>query len=218
MSNRSKARDLAREHLNSGDATGWFEILYARADGNADVIPWADLVPNPNLVAWAERERLRSDGHRALVVGCGLGDDAEYLAGLGFETIAFDIAPTAIDWCRRRFPESPAAYRVADLFRMPGEWRTAFDLVVEAYTLQSLPVEMHGQALSCLASTVRPGGRLLVICRGRDAEDERGKIPWPLSRADLAPLTDLGLEEVSFEDYVDDEHLPVRRLRVVYRA
>ena len=218
MSNRAKARDLAKEHLDRGDAIGWFEALYVRADGNADVIPWADLAPNPNLVAWAERERLHGDGRRALVVGCGLGDDAEYLVGLGFETTAFDVAPTAVDWCRRRFPESPVAYRVADLFRMPGEWRAAFDLVIEAYTLQSLPVETHAEALSCLASTVRPDGRLFVICRGRDAEDERGQIPWPLSRADLAPLINLGLEEVSFEDYVDDEDPPVHRFRVVYRA
>ena len=109
----------------------------------------------------SEREALAGDGRRALVVGCGLGDEAEFLASLPFDVVAFDIAPTAVEWCRRRFGDSGVDYRVTDLFDMPDEWRGAFDLVVEIYTLQSLPSDVQPEAMACIAGTVRPGGRLL---------------------------------------------------------
>ncbi len=222
---RAKARELARRHLERGDAIGWFERLYVEADGDADVVPWADLAPNPNLVSWCERESLRGDGptvgdapRQALVIGCGLGDDAEYLAGLGFAVVAFDVAPTAIDWCRHRFDRSRVDYRAADLFDPPPGWRQAFDFVAEGYTLQVLPPRLHAEAMRRMVDTIRPGGTLLVITRGRDADGDPGLMPWPLSRDDLQQFVDLGLEEMSFEDYVDDEDPPVRRFRVAYRA
>ncbi|MDZ7952448.1 hypothetical protein [Nostoc sp. DedQUE09] len=37
-----------------------------------------------------------ASGQKALVIGCGLGDDAEALAHLGFEVTTFDISPTAM--------------------------------------------------------------------------------------------------------------------------
>ena len=37
-------------------------------------------------------------------------------------------------------------------------------------------------------------------------------MPWPLTAREVRALFD-GLELVSFEDYVDDEDPPVRRLR-----
>jgi len=42
------------------------------------------------------RRRRRRAARRALVVGSGLGDDAEHVASLGFDTLAFDVSPTAI--------------------------------------------------------------------------------------------------------------------------
>ena len=37
-----------------------------------------------------------------------VGDDAEYLASRMARVTAFDVSPTSIDWCRKRFPvEAP---------------------------------------------------------------------------------------------------------------
>ena len=49
---------------------------------------------NPNLSEWTDFRKVKAHGKRALVVGCGLGDDAEYLAEQGFSVTAFDISPT----------------------------------------------------------------------------------------------------------------------------
>jgi hypothetical protein len=41
-------------------------------------------------------------------------------------------------------------------------------------------------------------------------------MPWPLTREELGGFVRAGLEELSFEDFVDDETPPVRRFRAVY--
>jgi SAM-dependent methyltransferase len=214
---RARGQRLARESLARGDTTGWFETLYAQAQGDPRAIQWAAMAVNPNLAAWLERTGLRGEGKWALVVGCGLGDDAETLARLGFAVEAFDVAPTAIDWCHARFPASPVHYVVADLLAAPANWLQAFDFVLEAYTLQVLPADVRPRAVEHIADSVAPGGTLLVICRGRDPEDAAGAMPWPLTRGDLDLFRAAELREICFEDYVERDESPTRRFRVEYR-
>jgi len=214
---RARARDIAQRHLASGDALGWFEALYARAAGNASIIPWADLMPNPNVIQWLDQHQVAGAGRKALKIGCGLGDDAEELARRGFSTTAFDISASAIAWCRRRYPGSPVAYVVEDLFRAPSEWQGTFDFVLESYTLQVLPPSLRRAAISYIAAFVASHGTLLVVSRGRESDEPQGDMPWPLTKEELTDFLRLGLKQVSFEDYLDDEEPPVRRFRVVYR-
>lgn len=215
--NRTQARQLANEAVNQGRPLDWFETLYAQADGDATAIPWADLSMNPNLAEWLERKQIDATNRKALVVGCGLGDDAEALSSLGFQVTAFDISHTCIDWCLRRFPNSAVNYQVADLFRPPEAWCRAFDFVVESYTIQALPPDLQRNAIERIADFVANDGTLLVIARGRDPSDHPGELPWPLLRTELGEFTKLGLAEVRFEDYVEAEEPPVRRFRVEYK-
>jgi SAM-dependent methyltransferase len=214
---RRNAGNLARVSLAAGDPTGWFEKLYTQADGDTGAISWADLAPNPNLLAWLDRERVAGNGRRALKIGCGLGDDAEELSRRGFLVTAFDVSHTAIDWCRARFPTSTVRYVVHDLLAARPEWDRSFDFVLESYTLQVLPSEVRAAAIPNVARYVAPGGELVVIARGRGPHDPPGTMPWPLVRDELAGFTRAGLEEVDFEDFLDAETPPVRRFRVHYR-
>jgi len=211
---RQFARKLAKEFIEKGDATGWFEALYAR--GDTKIIPWADQKVNPNLEEWLVQKKIQGNGRKALKVGCGLGDDAERLAGLGFEVTAFDISPAAIGWCKRRFPGSKVRYLVHDLFHSPPDWKGVFDFVLESYTLQVLLPDLREPAIQCISSFVAPGGSLLVIARGRKPEEPKGEMPWPLIREELEGFKAQGLKEVSFEEYLDKEDPPVRRFRAEY--
>jgi SAM-dependent methyltransferase len=215
---REAVHRLAYASYKKGDYVAWFDALYAEAAGDAALIPWADLKANPNLTDWLDRERVAGDGRGALVVGCGLGDDAAELSRRGFAVTAFDVSEKAVGWARKRFADQKVDFQVADLFQLPASMKNAFDFVFEAYTIQALPHSVRRAAIDAVADTVRTGGQLLVICRGRDDADDPGNMPWPLTRAEIDWFVARGLGIEKFEDYRDlsrDE--PVRRFRVVFR-
>jgi SAM-dependent methyltransferase len=214
---RHRAQQLAAEFLARADAKGWFEALYAEAGSNYAAVPWADLTPNPNLVGWSTKQNLVGAGKTALTIGCGYGDDAEFLAEIGFQVIAFDISPTAIAACKQRFPNTQVSYQVADLLNPPERWMQHYDFVLESYTLQVLPLESRAVAIEKISRFVAPSGELLVIARGREATDPPGAMPYPLTKPDLEQFEKYGLRCSSFEDYWDNETPPVRRFRVLYQ-
>src|SRR5256885_5638326 len=96
------ARRLSARALAAGEATAWFEPLYASAAEGTATVPWDRDYPNPMLVGWADAAELDGAGRAALVVGCGYGRDAEYLATRGFAVTAFDVSASAIEGARRR--------------------------------------------------------------------------------------------------------------------
>ena len=194
-----------------------YDATYQAAARDADKVPWAEGRPKPLLADWLGAADIRGDGRRALVVGSGLGDDAEALAARGFTVTAFDLSPTAIAWTHERFPDSAVSYHVADLFDLPADWQGAFDLVVEIYTFQSLPPTIRPEAMDRVAALVAPGGELLVICRGREEHEPAPGPPYPLSRAELRRLEAGGLVGREAVDRLDDETPPVRRFRLLYR-
>jgi SAM-dependent methyltransferase len=213
---RCHARRIAADSIARGDATGWFETLYAAAEQGTTTVPWADFAPYPRLVSALAG---LPGGGRAVVVGCGLGDDAEHVASLGFATAAFDVSPTAIAAARRRFPRSTVDYVTADLLSPPRTWAGAFDLVVEVFTLQVLTGAARRAAVARLAGLVAPGGRLLVIAGARDEHEDPGELPWPLTRAEIESFHEYGLAEQSIVDFIDDEDRgPVRRWRAWFAA
>lgn len=219
---RARARQLAAEAVAQGDATGWFEKLYGEAEAGIGVVPWADGEVNPHLVKWAAGRPgggRPGAGRRALVVGCGFGYDAEFLAQLGFAVTAFDVAPSAIAAARRAYPDSPVTYVTADLLDLPGSWTGAFDLVVEIYTVQPLYGPVRAQALAALHVPVAPGGTLLVISRATNEEDperDPAMMPWPLTRRELE-MAGGPLRVHTIEQFFDDEDPPKLRWIAEFR-
>ncbi len=201
--------------MSTGDRTAeFFESFYAGAGDDYAQIPWARLSPSPALVDWLDAEP-PAVGAPALVVACGLGDDAEELARRGCVVDAFDVSPTAIDGARGRFPDSRVAYRVADLFALPPVWRDRFDLLVEVQTIQSLPPDAHRAAVAAIAACLAPGGRMFVRSAVRGEDEPAPARPWPLKRSELRWFEDEGLE-LSARLGPDDDpfvHLEYRRPR-----
>lgn len=177
--------------------------MYAAAGDDLAALPWASLKPFPLLVEWLDGAGAGVSG-KALVIGTGLGDDAEELARRGFEVTAFDISPAAISRARERFPASAVDYRVADVLDLPAEWRGRFDLVVEIRTLQSLPIGDRAAAAAAIAGTVAPGGLLWLFALGRDTHQAGETRPWPVTTEELSVLEAAGLEwETHREDLFD---------------
>ena len=213
---REKVKKLATEALNNSQPSGWFEILYQEANGDSAQVPWAKLTPHPYFQDWLENYPPEAEGNSALIIGCGLGDDAEALAAKGFQVTAFDISPTAIDWCRERFPESVVNYLVADLFELPREWDLAFDFVLECRNIQALPLNVRSQAIAGVAKLVAPGGTLLIITRIRDNNSETDGLPWPLSEVELAQFQELGFQEIRRDLFGNNDINTVTEVRIQY--
>lgn len=216
MADPKRIQQLARQSYDRGDPTGWFDDVYIEAGGQPADVPWASLRPNPFLSKWLNEQPPVPPGTSALVIGAGLGDDAELLSSAGFDVTAFDISATATKWARSRFPDTSVQYYTADLLEPPAEWVNRFDLVYESCTLQALPWNLRARAIVQIADFVAEGGTLLVTTFGRDADEEAGQLPWPLTREEVAAFRIAGLVEVSFRDERDPE-TGVRWFIVDYR-
>jgi SAM-dependent methyltransferase len=216
MSPHSDTDRLAAASLAAGDPTGWFEKLYEQAQAGAAEVPWDRPEPTPLLVRWARETGLAGAGRRAMVVGCGPGRDAEFVAGLGFSTTAFDISATAVRMARDRHPGSPVDYRVADLLAAPPAWAGAFDLVVECNTVQALPRSVRDRATAAVAGFVAPGGTLLVVAAKATAWGADGP-PWPLTRAEVSSFAAGGMREVSVTEFAAPDDPLVERWQAVFR-
>ncbi len=213
---RERTKQLAAESIERGDATGWFETLYAEANGNNENIPWADLEPNKFLVEFAKLTNLQGNSRSALVVGCGLGGDAKFLEDSGFNVTAFDISATAIEWAKKLHADTKINFYAADLFNSPETWNNTFDFVLEIYTIQPLPLEIRPKVIDEIAKFVKIGGKLLVVTRGRENDEEPLELPWALSKNDLSRFAENGLRENKFIEMLGDEEIPVRRFTVEY--
>lgn len=215
------AMRLAHESIAAGDPTGWFERLYAAAAAGQTGVPWDRHAPSPLLVRWATERGLGGSRVRpplpALVVGCGLGDDAEFIANLGYRTVAFDISASAIRAARERFPESEVAYCVADLMAAPRDWSLAFDLVVESMTLQALPESSRPAAIGGLGPLVASGGTLIVFARGREPESADDGPPWSLTRAEIDSIGSGELAAVRVDEIRDSSSTAAWRWRAEFR-
>lgn len=201
----------------------WFDAAYRAAGAQIANVPWAVGRAEPALVAWLNSEahgRVRP-GSRAVAVGCGLGDNVAELLNRGYDAIGFDVAPGAIEWARRRFPALANAFSVADLLNTPTRFRHRFELVVEAFTVQSVEPAQRAQAAAAVASLCGPRGVVVVIASGRDEAvglDQLHGPPWPLTCAELAELFEgAGLKPIrAIDDFVDDSCRACRLLRCAY--
>lgn len=193
---------LVDEHLAAGRPTGWFEPLYRGARRDAGVVPWAHQTPHPYLVDWLDEPVTMLPGSRAVVVGCGLGDDAAELDRRGYRTVAFDVAPTAVQWAKRRFRRSDVDWKVADLLEPPASLVEAFDLVVEVHTVPSLPGVVRDAAMHAVASLASPGGVVVSITLMSSDAEAAGAAdgpPWAQAPSELAAYRAGGLERIALE-------------------
>ena len=191
-----RADRLAAQAIAAGEPTAWFDRLYAEGVRGDVLMPWNRQQPHPNLV-----EHLQGrcgHGRSGLVVGCGLGVDAGFLAGLGFATTGFDVSETAIAVARERHPGID--FRAADLFDLPKEWLQAFDFIVEIFTVQALPESVRAEASAAVASLLAPDGTLFVVAMSREEGTVADGPPWPLTRSQVDGFAVDGVKAVSVEE------------------
>lgn len=195
----------------------FFESVYENADhDDLSAIPWATLAPNVYLEKHLNVEGTVV-GKKALVIGCGLGDDALILEKHGYEVEAIDISPSAIALAKKRHPQSKINFHVGDIYNMPESSIGKYDFVYEGLTIQSLPPEDREKLVGIIVSLVATGGELLVYAHTQDDADSYGGPPWPLYDDEFKLFEKEGLEKVYAEK--EDESKPIAPYQccVLYR-
>ena len=218
---RSTADELQNQFAEDGDSPfAWFDALYARAEGARGFIPWSEAAPRFKLIEWLKEQDATGNGLaglRAVDVGCGLGDNARCLKAAGLDVLGFDISSHAVEWAARNFGDLGIRFEVADILHLPTKWHGRFDIVHETYNLQAMPTEYVEPAIHAIASLVAPGGRLLVMTRGRLDHEEVLRPPRPLTLDQLKGFERAGLCQVKLEEFFSEGENPIRHYLAEYK-
>lgn len=194
-------------------ASAWFNDLYEKHKENHDNIPWARQAVNPLLDSYLSDEENRHEG-KALVIGCGLGDDAHALEIAGYEVLAIDVSQVALELAQKRSEGSNIVYKKQDIFDMPDNYKGCFDFVFEALTIQSLPVVFREKMIHAISETLAPKGRLLLVAHQKEKGFDGP--PWPLTQEEVDLFKKEGLKELSFELHSEESRSSLKKFRVLY--
>ncbi|MBN2815946.1 MAG: methyltransferase domain-containing protein [Campylobacterales bacterium] len=195
-------------------ATEWFDELYKKHKNSHENIPWARKAVNPLLQTYLDDTSHTHKG-RALVVGCGLGDDAHALEVAGYNVVAIDVSEAALEIARERSVGSTIIYEKQDIFDMPEKYNGYFDFVFEALTIQSLPVKFREKMIEAVADTLAQDGKLLLVAHKKSREFEGP--PWPLTKEEVDLFKNHGLKELSFEVHTQESQVSNSHFRVLYQ-
>ena len=154
-----------------------FDAVYrgnSIAEGT-QVIPWDVGGPQPRVVELAEAGEI---GGKVLDAGCGLGDNALFLASRGFDVTGVDGAPTAIAKAAEKAKERglDAEFVVADATKLEG-FENRFDTVLDSALYHVFDDNQKRAYVRALGRACRPGATLHLFCA--DAATSGLPIPHP---------------------------------------
>ena len=156
-----------------------FDALY-RGESPAEGVPamsappWDTKAPKENVVGWQAAGLIRGE---VLDIGCGLGDNAVYLAQQGHSVTGLDISPTALITAERRASDAGVDIRfaVADATKLDGH-TDAFDTVIDSGMYHCLDDDGKRSYAAAVHRATRPGATLLLSCfSDANAPDDE----WP---------------------------------------
>lgn len=184
----------------------WFEEVYTHMKNSDLIAPWCSNEANEHLINYFQNSDENITNKKALCVGCGIGDDAQFLSGIGFETTAFDISKTAIELCKKRFENSDVNYLVDDLLNPKNIIKEKYDFIFELLTLQSIPMGTQDKAMKNISSLLNEQGKLLVICFLRKDGQAQNKVPpYAFRKEELSTFIESGLKEISCDILFDKQ-------------
>lgn len=70
--------------------------------------------------------------------------------------------------------------------------------------------------IDAIANFVGLNGKLIVVTRGREDDEEQLELPWALSRKDLSRFEINRLKQTHFEEMYGDEEEPIKRFVIEY--
>lgn len=129
-------------------------------------VPWDIRQAQPRLM---ELEALGGITGEVLDIGCGLGDNAIFLATRGYSVTALDGSPAAIEQARNRAAQAGVSvtFNVADATNLTG-YDGRFDTVVDSALYHCLDDDGRQAYAAGLYRATRSGARWHLYCFSDD--------------------------------------------------
>ena len=124
--------------------------------------PWDIGRPQKEIIGLAEAGNISGE---VLDVGCGTGENALYLAGLGHQVLGIDSASTAIDRARAKASQrgSVASFGEWDALDLHSLGRS-FDTIIDVGLFHVFTDEERPRFAKSLAAVLRPTGMYYLLC------------------------------------------------------
>ena len=125
-----------------------------------ETAPWDIPGRQPAFVGLEEAGLIRGS---VLDAGCGTGENALYLASRGHEVWGLDFIPVAIEGAKAKERGLGVDFQVGDALKLDQLGRT-FDTVIDCGLFHTFADEERPLYVSGLATVVRPGGSVHILC------------------------------------------------------
>ena len=137
---------------------------------HSEGLQWFYDDPTP-IVAETMRDFSITPAHKILELGCGEGRDAYPLLHDGYDLLATDISPAAIEYAQKKWPEYGKNFGVLDC--ISAEIPEKFDFIYAVAVIHMLVEDADRDAFyTFLRSHLTPDG-IALICTMGDGEMER---------------------------------------------
>ena len=146
-----------------------------------------------------------------LDAGCGTGENALHLAGLGHPVLGVDFAVAAIERAAAKAADRglPVEFRVADALDLAALERT-FDRVLDVGLFHTFEDAERTRYAASLAAALRPGGRAFLLCWSDRNPFGRG--PRRISRREIRATFREGWQVEAIDPEWLDTRLPDSRI------
>ena len=146
--------------------------------------PWDTNTTPPEIVQFVEIEKFPPG--RALELGCGTGTNAIYLAQHGFETIAIDFVPRAIETARAKALAANVNidFRRADVLEA-GPFAQPFDFILDIGCLHGLDENARARYAQNIRAWTHDGSVFMLYAFFAFKD---GRRPRGIARAELEKL------------------------------
>lgn len=135
---------------------------------------WFD--ENPSGIVLETMEKFSvAKGSRILEIGCGEGRDARFLLGKGYDVLATDVSPAAVDCCRKQDPNHEDSYAVLDCLNCQMDEKYGFIYAV-AVIHMLVPQEDRDGFCQFYREHLADGGIGLICSMGDGMEEFQSDI------------------------------------------
>lgn len=176
---------------NAVSQSEFWENRYLTADALWDLGE-----PTPPLVSFFAKAIAPTTG-KIIVLGCGQGQDAVFLAQQGLEVTAVDFAPSAIQATQDLAQAKQVSLTIVeqDIFSLKADYKNQFNYLFEHTCFCAIAPENRQKYVELAATLLKPNGVLYGIFF---THNRTGGPPWKTTTEEIQNL---------FSPYFDIESL-----------